>query len=96
MDEQLRKLISCIFEEHQDGGIDCETCSMQLNCLAEMVARGAAMTQILPAVTAHLECCPDCREEYEALLCIMIAEDKGLLASPSTASSEESSTPLKE
>lgn len=79
MDEQLQKLIKAIFEEHQDGDIDCETCSQQLNCLAELVATGAELRQLLPAVEAHLRCCGDCREEYQALLCILRAEINGQL-----------------
>ena len=79
MDEQLQKLIKAIFDEHQDGGIDCETCSQQLNCLAELVATGAELRQLLPAVEAHLRCCEDCREEYQALLCILRAELNGLI-----------------
>jgi hypothetical protein len=79
VDEQLQKLIKAIFDEHQDGGIDCETCSQQLNCLAELVATGAELRQLLPAVEAHLRCCEDCREEYQALLCILRAELNGLI-----------------
>jgi len=79
VDEQLQKLIKAIFEEHQDGDIDCETCSQQLNCLAELVATGAELRQLLPAVEAHLRCCGDCREEYQALLCILRAEINGQL-----------------
>ena len=33
----------------------------------------------LPAVEAHLRCCGDCREEYQALLCILRAEIDGQL-----------------
>lgn len=77
MDERLHKLITDIFNDHQDSCIDCETCSQQLNCLAEMVAAGAEVRQLLPAVEEHLACCSDCREEYQALLCIMQAEISG-------------------
>jgi hypothetical protein len=77
VDEQLHKLIQAIFDEHQDSEIDCETCSQELNCLAELVTAGAEVRQLLPAVEAHLRCCGDCREEYQALLCILRAELTG-------------------
>lgn len=81
MDEQLRKLIDCIFDAHLDVIIDCETCGTQFNCLAEMVAGGVPPTQLLLAVEEHIACCPDCREEFEALLSIIQAENQGLTAS---------------
>lgn len=81
MDDQLRKLINCIFDAHLDAIIDCETCGAQFNCLAEMVAGGANLHELLPAVEEHLACCLDCREEYNALLAIIRAENQGLTAS---------------
>ncbi len=81
VDDQIQKLINCIFDTHSDGGIDCETCSKQFNCLVELVAAGTELNQLLPAVEQHLQCCPDCREEFQALLSILVAENKGLLTS---------------
>ncbi|MBE2267467.1 MAG: hypothetical protein IAE80_04500 [Anaerolinea sp.] len=81
MDEKLRRLIDCIFDAHLDAIIDCETCGSQFYCLAEMVAGGADPVQLLPAVEDHLACCPDCREEYEAILAIIRAENQGLTTS---------------
>jgi hypothetical protein len=78
VNDELKKLINCIFDVHQDGIIDCETCGQQLNHLAELVASGAELGSILPAVEAHLGCCVDCREEFEALLTIVRAENQGL------------------
>jgi hypothetical protein len=77
VDERLHKLITAIFEDHQDDWIDCETCCQQLSCLAELVAAGADVRQLLPAVEEHLAVCRDCREEYQALLCIVQAELNG-------------------
>ena len=80
MDDQLEKLINCIFETHTDGGIDCDQCSRQFNCLVEMVATGAELRQLLPAVEQHISCCPDCHEEFQALLSIVVAENQGLIS----------------
>jgi len=79
-DEQLRKLIDHIFVSHQDGEMDCDSCNCQLECLAEKVAGGASLHDLLPAVEAHLRCCVDCREEWQALLCIVRAERDGSLS----------------
>ena len=78
-DEQIRKIIDCIFIAHQDDQMDCETCNNQLECLAEQVAGGAELHDLWPAVEAHLSCCRDCSEEFQALLCILRAEQSGNL-----------------
>ncbi|MEP7293933.1 MAG: hypothetical protein ABI835_19255 [Chloroflexota bacterium] len=79
VDENIQKLIDSIFDTHSDGGIDCEQCCQQFNCLVELVAAGTELREMLPAVEAHLRCCQDCREEYQALLSIIVAENQGLL-----------------
>jgi hypothetical protein len=81
-DEQLRKLIDHIFVSHLDGDMDCESCGCQLECLAEKVAAGASLSDLLPEVEAHIRCCRDCREEWQALLCILRAERDGSLSTP--------------
>jgi len=66
---------------HETGAncVDCETCGEQIDCLAELVATGGGdPMELLPAVQRHLECCRDCREEFEALLAILRAEQSGL------------------
>ena len=78
-DDQIRKIIDCIFTAHQDDQMDCETCNNQLECLAEQVAGGASLHALWPAVEAHLSCCKDCSEEFRALLCILRAEQSGNL-----------------
>ncbi|MBL8119165.1 MAG: hypothetical protein J0L63_13980 [Anaerolineae bacterium] len=81
-DEQLRKLIDHIFDSHQDDVLDCDSCGCQLECLAEKVAGGASLREMWPEVEAHLMCCRDCREEWQALLCILRAESNGQLSTP--------------
>ncbi len=60
-----------------EAEIDCEDCCDQLDCLAELIAKGHDSRDLLPAVQMHLECCADCREEFEALLVILRAEQAG-------------------
>jgi hypothetical protein len=77
--DHLRKLLDCIFSIHEGGAVDCEICEQQLECLAEKVAAGAERSELLRAVETHLCVCGDCREEFNALLSIIRAENMGLI-----------------
>ncbi len=77
--DQLQHLVKIIFETHADDVIDCESCNEQLCHLAELVAHGADLCELIPAVEAHLSCCADCKEEWDALLLIIRAEQAGTL-----------------
>ena len=82
-DEQLRKIDRSYIREpsrYRDGLRNPVVC--QLECLAEKVAAGASLRDLLPEVEAHLRCCSDCREEWQALLCILRAERDGSLSTP--------------
>jgi hypothetical protein len=74
--ERFKKLIECLNTVHDDGGIDCMTAGVDFDCLAEQAAQGADIHVVLPKVAAHIDCCPDCREEYEALVAIIAAEQE--------------------
>lgn len=74
-EEQLRKIIDCIFISHQEDPMDCETCGSQIECLAEKVAGGANLHDLWPEVEGHLACCKDCFEEFHAMVCILKAEN---------------------
>jgi hypothetical protein len=76
---ELQKLIDCIVTSHRDDCLDCETCAEHLDCLAEKVAEGANLNDLLPDVVNHLCCCRDCFEEFEALVAILRAEGDGQL-----------------
>jgi hypothetical protein len=80
LDNLLRFILNTHEEQHEC--IDCETCNQQFDCLAEQVALGADVHDLLPAVEAHLACCADCREEFEALVAIIRAENGGQLSQP--------------
>ena len=73
---RLIRLLAEILSLHE-AEIDCDACGNQIDCLAELVAVGHDPNKLLPAVQAHLECCVDCREEFEALLAILKAEQAG-------------------
>lgn len=48
--------------------ISCDEVYATLDQFAEAAHRGEDVLALMPLVGQHLEMCPDCREEYEALL----------------------------
>ncbi len=57
----------------QDDEISCDEVHRLLGEFAEMALRGEDTAKLLPLVHHHLEMCPDCREEYDALMQILQA-----------------------
>jgi hypothetical protein len=53
--------------------LDCSDCD-KLACLAEQVANGQPVEDVLPALSEHLHYWRDCREEFEALVAILKVE----------------------
>ena len=49
----------------------CEEVHRLLDQFAEAVMRGEDASRLMPLVQQHLEMCPDCREEFEALIRIL-------------------------
>ena len=62
----LRKI-----EQTQEIELTCGETYDLLDQCAEMVANGEDIATIMPLVQQHLEMCPDCREEFEALLRVL-------------------------
>lgn len=58
--------------------IDCSNCDT-LASLAERVAQGIPVAEVLPELEKHLHYWRDCREEFEALVMLLKAEDDGRL-----------------
>ncbi len=48
--------------------IDCDEFFAQMDLYAELVLAGKPAAEALPFIQEHLERCPDCKEEFEALL----------------------------
>jgi hypothetical protein len=48
--------------------LTCDEVHALIDQFAEMRMRGEDPTQLMPLVQQHLDMCPDCREEYEALM----------------------------
>ena len=66
-DAEMMKMLQAlaVTEEHE---ISCDDVFAVLDEFAEAVNRGENVLLLMPLVRQHLDMCPDCREEYEALL----------------------------
>lgn len=56
-----------------DVEFSCEDVYNILDQYTELVYRGDDYAELMPLVKHHIEICPDCREEFEALLRILEA-----------------------
>lgn len=52
----------------EEQEISCDDVFSVLDQFVEAVKRGENPLLLMPLVRQHLDMCPDCREEYEALL----------------------------
>ena len=68
----LEKMLRMI-EQTQEQEYSCDDVLAVLDQFAEATQRGADVSQLMPLVQHHLDTCPDCQEEYEALLRILKA-----------------------
>ncbi len=57
----------------QEVEYSCDDVLQVLDQFAEAFLRGENVAGLMPLVQRHLEMCPDCREEFEALLRILKA-----------------------
>ncbi|MEK6753137.1 MAG: hypothetical protein AABZ00_12835 [Chloroflexota bacterium] len=55
--------------------LTCDEVHALLDQFAEAVRRGEDAARLMPLIQAHLDMCPDCREEYETLLHMMSVPD---------------------
>jgi len=61
----------------QEIEYSCDDVYQLLDEFTEAVVQGKDVTQLMPLVQQHLELCPDCREEFEALLRVVRAARPG-------------------
>ncbi len=61
----------------QETEYSCDDVYQLLDEFAEAVAQGKDVAKLMPLVQQHLEMCPDCREEFEALLRVVRATHSG-------------------
>jgi hypothetical protein len=56
----------------RDVEIGCDDCLMQISRYCETELAGKDVPEALRLVREHLEICPECHEEYRALLSAML------------------------
>jgi len=54
----------------------CEQAFEIIDQYAELAARGEDVSALMPLVKRHLELCPSCEDEYEALLNILNTDNR--------------------
>jgi len=55
----------------QEAEASCDEVEQILDQFAELVQRGEDVKEIMPLVKNHIDMCPECREEFEALMRIL-------------------------
>ncbi|MBI1742953.1 hypothetical protein HYR54_07780 [Candidatus Acetothermia bacterium] len=65
--DALRKILDAAFAT-KTNYIGCDECLAQLDQYVEQVLVGKEIPEALQLVQEHLEDCPECEEEYLALL----------------------------
>ena len=69
-EDMMRKLIEQIALT-QERELDCGEVFAVLDQYAEAIIAGGDVQEQFALVIQHLEICPDCLEEYEALLTVL-------------------------
>jgi predicted anti-sigma-YlaC factor YlaD len=72
--EQLKKMIEMVMKT-KEIELSCDDVHDILDQYAELTLAGEDVSELLPLVHHHLEMCPDCREEFEALTRILKSQD---------------------
>lgn len=58
-------------EATREVELSCDEVHAVLDQFAELIASGADAAALMPLVQHHLDHCPDCREEFEALMRVL-------------------------
>jgi len=90
-EENINDMLSFVFQppcgcgqencdcDEQIYAMDCNESCDQLAQLAERVAAGEKLEDLLPRFGEHIRSWKDCREEFEALVAVLKAERSGEL-----------------
>ena len=70
--EEFQKLLRMI-ENTKEVEFSCDDVYHLLDQYSEAVVQGENAEQLMPLVEHHINICPDCREEFEALLRVLQA-----------------------
>ena len=75
--DQINRLFDFIVNAPADETLikmDCNDCCEKISRLAEQVANGAELSEILPEMQKFMHYFGDCREEFEALVAVLQRE----------------------
>lgn len=72
--EALKRMVRGVLTARPDE-IGCDECFEQLDRFVETMLEGKNAAEAMPLVHDHLLRCPDCREEFEALLTVLQSLD---------------------
>ena len=70
--EEFQKLLKML-ENTQEVEFSCDDVYHLLDQYSEAFVQGNNAEQLMPLVEHHINICPDCREEFEALLRVLQA-----------------------
>ncbi len=70
--QQVKTLLSFVADTHEDE-IPCDECLAGMAEFAETQLVGAEIPDAQKHIQAHIAFCPECAEEYEALLEVVSA-----------------------
>ncbi len=73
MKKDPKKMIDMISNTREEE-LSCDDVHARIAQYADMALAGENVDEFLPLVSHHLDMCPDCREEYEALLKIIASQ----------------------
>ncbi len=60
-----------VLEEVRVEDVPCSQVFARLDEYVEKEVHGGDAARLMPLLREHLDLCPDCCEEYEALLCVL-------------------------
>ncbi len=75
-DQYIFKMFLRELAETREEEIGCDECFEQVDRFIEMELSGLSAAQAMPLVQQHLETCPECHEEFEALLVALRATEE--------------------
>ncbi len=76
--QQIKTLLSFVADTREDE-ITCDECLAGMAEFAETQLLGAEIPDAQKHIQAHIEFCPECAEEYAALLDVLSAESSGAI-----------------
>lgn len=73
----LKKVLMSLSITH-DEEMTCGECFEEVDQYVDMLREGKSPAEVMPMVKNHIQICPPCREEFEALLEALEAIDNEL------------------